>query len=195
MGGFLAMFAHIYLLFGRGDWLAPQRLSSVLGNALIFAHLLAAVVIVARDLMPSRSYLWRSLILVTASLLAMLMWYAHIFLFLYQTTIDHRVMAFAGFSMALGFWLVRWLDMTQRLVRALLAMTITAIMIYLPIYITYQAYLDDPSAQALLYFATDNRYDVFLIGVPFALTIAVLSQIPLLFAPVIALNENTLNGN
>ena len=83
LGGFLAMSAHIYLLFGRGNWLAPQRLSGAIGNALIFAHIFALMVILARDLK-----LPKPVSIIAGIILGAVAWWSHAFFFLYNISPD-----------------------------------------------------------------------------------------------------------
>lgn len=181
MGGFLAMSAHIYLLYGRGDWFAPQRLSATIGNALIFAHLLAFLVIIVRDNPLKTTWLRISIGLIAGTILGGIVWYSHLLLYLYQPEPDILTLLFGGLGLSLGFALAGSLKIKNRWLYTTIAILATVISIYTPIIVTHQAYTIDSSAQALLYLQADNPNHIFLIGLPFAITIAFFSQLPLLF--------------
>lgn len=181
VGGFLAMSAHIYLFFGRGDWLAPQRLSVTIGNALIFAHIIAFMVIIARDILPNPRSLRIVIGLIGGTIFGSIAWYAHLFLYLYHRTPDTLTILSGGFGLSIGFLIASFLNFQNRYLKIFLTTLITTIAIYIPIYLSNQAYISDSSAQALLYFQADNPSDIFLIGLPFALTIAFFGNLPLLF--------------
>lgn len=182
VGGFLAMSAHIYLFFGRGDWLAPQRLSVTIGNALIFAHIIAFMVIIARDILPNSRSLRIVIGLIGGIIFGSIAWYVHLFLYLYHRTPDTLTILFGGIGLSIGFVLASFLNFRNRWLRTILAIFITTIAIYIPICFAHQVYLADSSAQALLYFQADNPNDIFLIGLPFAITIAFFGNLPLLFS-------------
>lgn len=182
VGGFLAMSAHIYLYFGAGDWLSPQRLSITIGNALIFAHLIALTPIIARDIFPDKRFLRIVIGLIGGTLLGAIAWYAHLFLYLYQKTPDLLTLVSGGFGLSIGFVIAGQLNFQNRWLKTLLAIIITAIAIYIPIYLAHRVYANDISAQALLYFRADSPGDVFLIGLPFAITIAFFGNALLFFA-------------
>lgn len=176
------MSAHIYLLYGRGDWFIPQRISATIGNALIFAHLLAFLVIIIRDnpLKP----LWLRLVFgfFVGMFLGALVWYSHLFLYLYQPMPDFSTLVFGGIGLSFGFLVSGSIQIENRWIYTIFSILITSISIYILIFLTHQAYRDDASAQALLYFQADNPNDVFFIGLPFAMTIAFFSHLPLLFS-------------
>ena len=182
MGGFLAMSAHIYLLYGRGDWFAPQRLSATIGNALIFAHLLAFLVTIVRDNPVKPIWLRIGLGLIAGIILGGFVWYSHLFLYLYQSSPDLSALLFGGLGLSLGFVVAGSLKIENRWFYTTIAILAIVISIYTPIIVTHQAYTIDSSAQALLYFQADNPNDIFLIALPFAITIAFFSQLPLLFS-------------
>jgi len=181
LGGFLAMAAHIYWLYGRGNWVNPQRLSDTICHALIFAHLLALLVILARDLPFKSRVIKFSVGLFAGVFVGSLAWWAHLYLYLYQTTLNLIIIALGGFSLTIGFVIAGQLSHLERWRCFVITMPLTALAIFLPILFTTQAYYADPSSQALLYFQADNPNDVFLIGGSFALMIAVIAHLPLLF--------------
>lgn len=174
-GGFIAMSAHIYLLFGRGNWLAPQRLSDTIGNALIFAHIFALMVILARD-----SKLPKPVSIIGGIVLGTLAWWSHAFFFLYNTSPDWLMLLIGGIGLSFGFIVAQFLKLDNRYIETAIAMLITAIATYLPIYFSYQSHLAADN-QALLYFRADDPEMLYLIGIPFALCIAVFGHLPLLF--------------
>ncbi len=182
MGGFLAMSAHVYLLYGRGNWLSPQRLNNTIGAALIFAHILALMILLARDFASKSSTVRLFIRLIGGLFLGTLTWLAHVFLFLFQTSFDMPTLLLGGLGLASGFIVIGYLPIPSPKIRFLSAILIATITTYIPILLTYQNYLQNPSAQALLYFQADNPNDVWLIGLPFAVTIAIISNIPVLFS-------------
>lgn len=181
VGGFLAMSAHIYLFFGRGDWLAPQRLSVTIGNALIFAHILAFMVIIVRDMFSKSRSLRIVIAVVGGTIFGSIAWFSYLFLRLYQAEPDILTIISGGFGLSVGFMITSFLNFQNHWLKILFATLITTIAIYIPIYLAHQTYIADSSAQALLYFQADNPNDIFLIGLPFALTIAFFGNLPLLF--------------
>lgn len=189
MGGFLAIFAHIYLYAGRGDWFAPQRLAPALGNALIFAHLFALLVWLAHQ----QRLAW-PLRIIFCLFLGILAWWAHLFFYLYQSSPDFLSLVFGGIGLALAFIpasLIKPLSLQsgRRLVNTgkfILICLFSALCIYAPIYWSYQNFLatfmlaSRQPAQALLYFQADNPEYLVLIGLPFALCLAFFANLPLI---------------
>lgn len=69
----------------------------------------------------------------------------------------------------------------------IILISITTITSFTPIYLSFHNFLTTfttQPAQALLYFQADNPEHVWLIGLPFALTIAVFGQLPFLLKNV-----------
>lgn len=178
LGGFLAIFAHIYLLFGRGELLSPQRLSDAIGNALIFAHIFGLMVIIARDL-PEK--LPKPISIIGAILLGTIAWWSHTFFFLYNTSPDWIILLIGGMGLSAGFILPQFLKLQNRFLKTAISILITTIASYVPIYFSYQGHLATGN-QALLYFRADDPEHLYLIGIPFALCIAFFGQLPLLFS-------------
>jgi hypothetical protein len=183
LGGFLAIFAHIYLYAGRGNWLAPQRLAPALGNALIFAHIFALMIYLAHE----KRLPW-PLRLTLCLILGILAWWAHLFFYLYQSSPDWLTLLLGGLGLSLGFALSALTpppnsgEVGRGLLRFGLAFLLSALTIYLPIYWSYQNFLatiTSSPAQALLYFQADNPEHVYLIGIPFALCLAFFGNISL----------------
>lgn len=180
MGGFLAIFAHIYLYAGRGDWFAPQRLSIALGNALIFAHIFALLVYLAHE--KRLFWLLRIILCIALGILA---WWAHLFFYLYQSNPDIFTLILGGIGLAIGFVLAGIIPLANRFLRFGLAFLISAISIFAPIYWSFQNFLasiTNNPAQALLYFQADNPEYAYLIGIPFALCLAFFGNLSLLFS-------------
>src|SRR5688572_12533904 len=121
MGGFLAIFAHIYLYAGRGDWLTPQRLAPALGNALIFAHVFALLVFIAYQ----KRLFW-PLRIVLCLALGMLAWWAQLFFYLYQSNPDLLTIFLGGLGLALGFFFAALIPLENRFLRFALATALTA---------------------------------------------------------------------
>ncbi|MEO1290504.1 MAG: hypothetical protein AAFV93_22400 [Chloroflexota bacterium] len=159
------MSAHVYWFFGRGDWLAPQRLGSTISSALIFAHLFAIAVIIARDIVEKPLSMRLIIGIVGGTFFGTLTWFAHVFLFLYQSKPNMLTLILGGLALVIGFVVVG-LPIGKSKVRTIISMFISAIAIYGTIFITYNNYLVDSSAQALLYFQLDNPNDIYLIGLP-----------------------------
>ena len=181
MGGFLAMFAHIYLYAGRGDWLAPQRLSPALGNALIFAHLFVITVYIAR----TRHFHWLTRFAL-AAIFGTLTWWTHLFFYLYQTSPNMLTLFIGGFGVSLAFIVLEIIPpLNQKIPFFIVSVFFTAIAIYLPIYWSYQNFLATlpiNPAQALLYFQADNPEHVYIIGIPFSLCLAFFANLPIVIS-------------
>jgi hypothetical protein len=186
LGGFLAIFAHIYLYAGRGNWFAPQRLAPALGNALIFAHIFALMIYLTHE----KRLFW-PLRLILCLILGIFAWWAHLFFYLYQSNPDILTLILGGIGLSLGFVLTAVINSLP--LRSggrvgdggifLLTIAITFVAIYAPIYWSYQNFLatiTSNPAQALLYFQADNPEHVYLIGIPFALCLAFFGNLPVL---------------
>jgi hypothetical protein len=191
MGGFLAIFAHIYLYAGRGDWFAPQRLAPALGNALIFAHIFALLVYLAHE----KRLFWPLRILVCLTL-GIFAWWAHLFFYLYQTSPDILTIILGGMGLSIGFILAAFINSLP--LRGggrvgdggtfVFSFTLSSLCIYAPIYWSFQSFLatiTSNPAQALLYFQADNPEHVYLIGIPFALCLAFFGNLSLLIPPLL----------
>jgi hypothetical protein len=197
VGGFLAMSAHIFLVFSRSAWFTPQRIGSTIAAGLLFGHVVALMVLVARDLpLWLRDKNWsqwliRALSVIGGIALGTLAWWVHITLTLLQSNPDWLILLLGGMGLSFGFWMMPIFGDLQKGVtryaptRMALSVLITTVATFLPIYFAFQNYLNSFNtplqAQALLYFQADNPEHVWLIGLPFALAIAIFGQLPMLF--------------
>jgi hypothetical protein len=197
MGGFLAMSAHIFLAFSRSAWFTPQHIGSTLAAGLLFGHVVALMVLVARDLpLWVRGKNWSRWLVLIISIaggitLGTLSWWVHITLTLLQTNPDWLTLLGGGIGLSFGFWVIPIFADVHKggthyaPTRMVLIIVITTIATFLPIYFAYQnfhATFNTPlQAQALLYFQADNPEHVWLIGLSFALAIAIFGQLPMLF--------------
>lgn len=197
MGGFLAMSAHVFLSASRNIWFTPQHLGNAMSAGLMFGHVVAIMVVVVRDVptilrdkLPIQ-IIWLVSI-VGGITLGTLAWWVHVTLTLYQKNPDWWMLVAGGVSLAIGFFISATLgdllksdNVWQRLKYFIQMVGVTTLFLYPSIYIVYQNYLEtlyDPiPAQALLYFQADNPEHVWLIGLPFALTIAIFGQLAVLF--------------
>lgn len=195
VGGFLAMSAHIFLAFSRSAWFTPQHIGSSIASGLMFGHVVALMVLVARDLplwLRDKNWsIWmiRALSVIGGIALGTLAWWVHITLTLLQANPDWLTLLLGGIGLSFGFWVTPLFGefgkgVTRYPTRVALFVIITTIATFLPIYFAFQNYLasfNTPlQAQALLYFQADNPEHVWLIGVPFALAIAIFGQLPML---------------
>lgn len=199
VGGLLAMSAHIFLAFSRSAWFTPQHIGSAISAGLLFGHVVALMVLVARDLplwlCDNTWSVWliRLLSIVGGITLGTLAWWVHITLTLLQSNPDWLTLLGGGIGLSFGFWAIPIFTDFQKGVtphtrtRVALFVIVTTIATFLPIYIAYQnfhATFNTPmQTQALLYFQADNPEHVWLIGLPFALVIAIFGQLPMLFMP------------
>jgi hypothetical protein len=197
VGGFLAMSAHIFLAFSRSAWFTPQHIGSTIAAGLLFGHVVALMVLVARDL-PLRlrgrnwsQWLIRLLSISGGIALGTLAWWVHITLTLLQTNPDWLTLLGGGIGLSFGFWTIPIFADVHKggthyvPTRMVLIIVITTIATFLPIYLAHQnfhATFNTPlQTQALLYFQADNPEHVWLIGLPFAVAIAIFGQLPMLF--------------
>lgn len=181
VGGLIAMSAHIYLSYGRGAWFLPQRLSLTLGNALIFAHLFAFMLLAVRHIPIQSDIIRLTTGIIIGTIIGSIVWWSHLFFYLYQAPPDWFVLLLSGFALALAFVITDLIPLNNHWLKTSLSIVIGSVIIYIPIYLTHQTYISDASAQALLYFQADNPNDIFIIGLPFALTLSFFSNLPLLF--------------
>jgi hypothetical protein len=197
VGGFLAMSAHIFLAFSRSAWFTPQHISSSISAGLLFGHVVALMVLVARDLplwlrdKNWSTWLIRLLSIVGGITVGTLAWWVHITLTLLQTNPDWLTLLGGGIGLSFGFWMMPIVSDLQRGVTSYtptqmsILVLVTTIATFLPIYFAFQnfhATFNTPiQAQALIYFQVDNPEHVWLIGFSFALAIAIFGQLPMLF--------------
>jgi hypothetical protein len=192
VGGFLAMSAHVFLTGSRGAWFTLPHIGNAISAGLMFGHIVALMVFVARDLpllLHDRwsGWLIRLLSIVGGIAFGALAWWVHLTLSLYQTSVNGFIVLLGGIGLSSGFILAPMIRLNNRYLRITLLIFVTATATFLPICFSYQNYLatyNTPSpAQALLYFQVDNPEYVWLIGVSFALAVAFFGQLPMLFEP------------
>lgn len=183
IGGFLGMFVHVYLLYGRGDWLQLARLNHALGAGLIFGHVAAFAVLAARDVPVLLAGKVSRLAAICAGIaagtvLGALAWWSHAALFLLNSQPDWRVLLLGGLCFSVGFspaacWIPR-----NRVLRWLMV-ALTALCFYVPICVTFLLHqADTQAAQALLYFRESEQ--MFVIAALFSLLVACCGHLPLL---------------
>jgi hypothetical protein len=192
VGGFLAMSAHVFLTGSRGMWFTLPHIGNAISAGLIFGHIVALMVFVARDLPLLLHDRWSGWLIRLLSIVGgvgcgTLAWWVYLSFSLYQTSVNWFVVFLGGIGLAIGFILVPIIRLNNRYLKTGLLIIITATATFLPIYFSHQNYLatvNTPSpAQALLYFQVDNPEYVWLIGIPFALAVAFFGQLPMLFEP------------
>jgi hypothetical protein len=196
VGGFLAMSAHIFLAFSRSAWFTPQHIGSSIASGLMFGHIVAFMVLVARDLPLHLRGKWSAWLIRILSIgggiaLGTLAWWIHITLTLLQNNPNWLTLLFGGIGLSFGFWvIIVFADFQKDEIRyaptqIALFVIVTTVATFLPIYFAFRNYVttfNTPmQAQALLYFQPDNPEHVWLIGLPFALAIAIFGQLPMLF--------------
>ncbi len=136
LGGTLAMGMNVYATFRTQDFFSPQRISNSLSFGLSFG-LFIGVLVLLTDEIPSRTRgfwsLWQRLLfsVVLGTGWATLTWAMARYLYQYQAA-DWQLSLFGGFGLALGLILASTLNL-----RAWIALPVTAVCIYLPVYATY----------------------------------------------------------
>src|SRR5687767_3378754 len=109
-GGFLAMSAHIFLAFSRTVWFTPQHIGSAISAGLLFGHVVAFMVLVARDLplwlrdKNWSTWLIRLLTVIGGIILGTAAWWVHITLTLLQSNPDWLTLIGGGIGLSFGFW-------------------------------------------------------------------------------------------
>jgi len=180
------MFVHIFLSFGTGVWFAPQRWGSAVSGALMFAHVVGFTVLVARDVPRSlidNWPVWKRLLVssIGGGLMGTLAWWTHSTLFLFNTTPDWAVLLLGGTGLSIGFVLAG-VKHNQMPIHLIGTVILTSIAIYLPIFAAFQQFQTSINASspamALLYFSPRFPQFVYMIGIPFALCIAVFGHLP-----------------
>lgn len=191
VGGFLAMFAHVFLALRSADFFATQRWGNAISAGLMFGHLVAFAALFGRDLPLVKRETWSFsarfiLALLGAWAFGTLAWWAHSTFFLAIVPPDWGVLLLGGFSLSLGF-IACGLG-NRKLPAVMLSSLLSIVAIFAPIYWTNQQFLVTRSspnpAQALLYFQPDNPEHVWLIGLPFVLMVALTSYAPLLWQAI-----------
>lgn len=190
VGGFLAMSVHVFLTASRGAWFTLPHIGRAISAGLMFGHVVALMILLARDVplfLRDKWHVWNIWLLsiIGGIGLGILAWWIHLSFTLYQTNPNWIVLLFGGIGLSVGFIIAPIIRPNNRYLRFLLLIVITTIVSYLPVYLSYQSYLATFTTasplQALLYFQVDNPVHVWLIGVPFALTITLFGQLPVLF--------------
>lgn len=187
VGGLLGMTTHIYLVYGRGAWLSPQRIDSALSAGLIFGHVYAGMVLVARDFqywIRERRNRQTSLFIsaIFGAILGTLAWWVHVTLSLYHTNPDWLILFLGGVGLVSGFLVTPSVSPQKNAYWFGLLVAGTTAAIFLPIYLTHQSWqatlgTQNPE-QAILYFQADNPSHIWIIGLPFAVILAFFAQLP-----------------
>jgi MFS family permease len=137
LGGSLGMGWQVYVTFRSEQVFAPQRLANTLAFGLTFGLFIGVLTVLAEEI-PSRLrgfWLWWSRMLlsaVTGFALGTLTWGMVLYFFYQQTSINWDLMRFGGFFLALGLVLTTMLNL-----RGWLAVAITTLLIYFPLYSVY----------------------------------------------------------
>ena len=190
VGGFLAMSAHVFLTGSRGMWFTLPHIGNAISAGLMFGHVVALMVVIARDLPLLLRDRWSGCLIRLLSIVGgvgfgTLAWWVYLTFSLYQARVDWITVLSGGFGLSFGFVFAPFITLNNRYLKTGLLIVITTAATFLPIPFSYQNYLatyNTPSpAQALLYFQVDNPDYVWLIGIPFALAVAFFGQLPLLF--------------
>ncbi|MCU0513508.1 MAG: hypothetical protein MUE40_13180 [Anaerolineae bacterium] len=188
-GAALAMAVHVYLGYGRGDWLAAPRLGTAIAAGLIFGLPAGVTVMVALDMPLRLRGVWPAPRRLAVALLAgtgagTLAWFAFVYLILWIETPDWRVLLMGGAGLAAGFILAGLVPLPRPL-----HILLTAAAIFAPIYSAYQNFLATQAGpapmMALLYYVPSRPWLVLVVGLPFALLIALAGHVipPLAAAP------------
>jgi hypothetical protein len=180
LGGFLAMGGHIYLTFYSAEWISPQRIGNSIAAGLIFGIVVGLMVVLASEYPARLRAVWSvparlALALASGVILGTLAWFSYSYLMLQIEAPDWSVLLFGGIGLSAGFVLSGMVNLPR-----LVSIGITALAIYVPIFVTFQNYMatvySRPPALALLYYAPNREWMVFATGIPFALVIALLGQ-------------------
>lgn len=182
LGGFVAMFAHIFFVLRNTTFFDPQRWGMSLGVALIFAHIFALMVVSVCDFLPARKLprpVRMALMTIFGVVLGTMAWWSHSTLFLYIVPPPWETLILGGAGLASGFIITGAFPVTT-LPTSIMQMIITSLAIYLPIAVAYQSFLVS-NTPALLYFQRDNPDHVFIIGIPFAISLTIFAYLPTLW--------------
>lgn len=140
LGGWLAMGITIWTNYRSEVLFTPQRWSNSLAVGLIFGIFIGFLVLFTDEFITRLRGFWRWWVrlIVSFSLgwfLGTLVWTQYTWLFLQQTEISATVMRFGGFGLMFGFFLTTMFNL-----RSYIAIPLTIIATYIPIYVTYQIY-------------------------------------------------------
>ncbi|MBC7810483.1 MAG: hypothetical protein H7175_05020 [Burkholderiales bacterium] len=171
LGGWLAMGGLIYAIFQSGELYNAQRFGGAVTMGLTFGAIIGFLALIAGEY-PSRLGglwpLWGRLIVwgVLGSLWGTLAWAAYNVFFLNNAEPEWVVMLFGGVGLALGFLITALFNLPGSL-----AVVVTTICTYIPLYITFQSYFaDNGGTAAIVYFSHPTH--IYTIALPFALVIA-----------------------
>lgn len=169
LGGFLAIGLNTYITFRGEAIFSPARWSNTIAIGLTTGVLIAFVVMVA-DEFPARLrgfWPWWARLLLSAglgSLAGILVWAGYTYMFLETVPDDWGVIAFAGIGLALGF-----IANSMLALPGWMAVIVTTVTTYLPLYMAFQNFNTVGSA-AILYYDYPNQ--IFYLTLPLALLIA-----------------------
>ncbi len=137
IGAGLAMGIHIWTTFIGFSIFTPQRWINTLAVGLLFGFAVSILVTITGEFSARLRGFWPSWVrgLLAAAFGAWwgsLIWYQYTWGYLQDLPIDWRVMTFGGLGLMGGFWLTALFNL-----RSYVAIPLTALLIYLPINITY----------------------------------------------------------
>jgi len=178
MGGAIAMGQQVYITYRSQSIFDLQRWGNAIAIGLLFGIFIGVMSLLV-DEIPSRLrgfWSWGMRLLVSAVLgllLGILTWTTFISLYL-QYIPDADLMRFAGFGLAFGFILMAIIQLPRRW--QWLAIPITALATYIPLYYAFRDFMFQDvqvsaSRLAVLYY--DFPQQIFTVGIPFVLTLAI----------------------
>jgi hypothetical protein len=140
IGGWLAMGLTIWITYRSELIFTPQRWSNSLAVGLIFGLFIGFLVLFTDEFISRLRGFWRWWVRLIVSFglgwfIGTLVWTQYTWLFLQQPEISATVMRFGGFGLMFGFFLTTMLKL-----RSFLAIPLTALFTYIPIYVTYTSY-------------------------------------------------------
>ncbi|MBC7810925.1 MAG: protein kinase [Burkholderiales bacterium] len=205
IGGWLGMGMNVFTIFRSEAIFNQQRWANAITMGLLFGLLVAVLVLVAGQFPSRLRGFWSNyarLILggVVGALWGTFTWWSYHWFFLNNANPGQSTIFFGGFGLALGFLLTAMLKL-----RGWLAVLVTTVAIYIPIYITYRSYMfyDFPEnfnflnyfSDALIYYDSITFPEhIFTVALPFAILLALGGHAQALYhdlRQVIALTRRT----
>lgn len=185
LGGWLAMGMHVFTVFRTQAIFIQQRWANAVAIGLVFAVLVGTVALAADEFPTRLRGFWTwwarlALSLVMGTLLGMLTWWSFPWFFL-NLQPGQDILLFGGLGLALGYVLTTMLRLP-----GWLAVIVTTITTYIPIYVTFQVgWMGNPIPpfqfyEALLYYDFATPEQIFTVALPFALIVALGGHAPAL---------------
>lgn len=177
LGGFVAMAGYVFMTFRMESLFHPARIGNAISAGLLFGILMGVLVLIAAEYPDRLRGLWQGwarwlLALGGGTLTGLVAWWAYTTFFLLNTSPDWLVLLAGAAGLSAGFAVSSMFRLP-----GLFALAVTTMAVFLPVYITGRWNMltintEQPFA-ALLYFDPSHPDLPLVLGMPFAMSIAI----------------------